>query len=191
MSGVVSVNAREYQQLRALTTLFDKIWNDPQDGETVRRASKRVNPEVIIPDEHPVVAQLSAKLQQQSADFQSFKDALATEAKERAEKAQVDDLRKALGETQEKFRLTDEGLQKVIGIMQSRQITDPEAAALVYRESLPKTQLNGGTNRAFDTKMNLYGSAVIDEKWRKLHEDPDGFFNDTVAEVFSEMPAGI
>lgn len=180
----------ELQQMRALNQLFDQIWNDPTHGETVRRLAKEKNPAIQIPDENPVAKQAFAKL----AATEEKLTGLQTAFEEYKSKGETDrataKLREDLGAVQSKFNFTDDAMAKTIEIMQQRQLADPEAAALIYRESLPKAVPTSPSARFFDGKADMYGTTKVDEKWEKLHVDPDSFFQDVVNEVFTEMPPG-
>ena len=187
-NGMVQISARDLQMQRDMLTLFDKVWNDKDVGQQVRRKAKEIRPEINIPDDHPIVQQSQAR----SAELETKLTALDTafnEYKSKAENSAAEGrLRNQLGEVQSKFGFTDEGMQKVIGLMQERQLADPEAAALLYRESIPKPAPQGNNRPYTDSRLDLYGTTRVDEKWEKLHTDPDGFFLDEVNAVFADTP---
>src|ERR1700691_2605941 len=125
MSDFVQISATEHQQQRALLQLFDKVWNSPDVGESVRREAKRLTPAIAIPDEHPVALQANAKigaLTEQVTGLQTMLTEFQTRGQ--AEKAETA-LRKQLGDVQSKFGFTDDGMAKVIETMQNRQLADP------------------------------------------------------------------
>lgn len=190
-NGMVQVSARDLQAQRRMLELFDKVWNSPDVGAQVRKKAKEFDPTIAIPDEHPIVVQaleqrnaIEAKVTGLEAAFNEYR--AAAEQKDAETR-----LRKQLGDVQEKFGFTADGMSKVIEVMQERQLADPEAAALVYRESLPKPTPQGNSNRLFtDNKIDLFGTTKQDEAWEKLHTNPDAFFTETVNEVLTEMPVG-
>lgn len=187
-NGFVQVSAHEYRQQRELLKLFDQVWNAPDVGESVRRKAKELNPAVSIADDHPVALQANAKIGALTEQVTGLQNMLTEfQTRGQAEKAETA-LRKQLGDVQTKFGFTDEGMTKVIETMQSRQLADPEAAALVYRESIPKAPPQSASSRMFDTKADMWGTTKKDEQWETLHSDPDKFFADVVSEVFAEMP---
>lgn len=187
--GFMQVNARDYQAQREMLTLFDQIWNAPDVGAQVRRKAKELRPQIQIPDEHPIVtearaqrAEIETKLTGLETAFNDYRTAAETKSAETR-------LRTQLGEVQDRFKFTDEAMANVVKTMQDRQLADPEAAALLYRESLPKSPPSSANNRLFsDNKADMFGTTKQDEAWEKLHTDPDAFFTDTVNQVFSEMP---
>jgi hypothetical protein len=185
----VQLSQTEYAQQKALLKLFDQVWNAEDVGEAVRKKAKQLNPNIQIPDEHPVAKKAYEKIDALTGQVDTLTNAL-NEYKSRGETERAEiELRNRLGAVQSKFGFTDEGMAKVIETMQSRGLADAEAAALIYRESLPKTLPQSATSRMFDTKADMWGTTKRDEQWEKLHTDPDGFFADVVSEVFSEMPA--
>jgi hypothetical protein len=176
------------QQELALLGLLDQLWNDPEQGAVVRQRAKALNPNIKIPEDHPAavaankkIATMEETLGKLSEEFTTYRTSVENE---RAETS----LRRQLGEVQTRFGLTDEGMQGTIKLMQDRHIADPEAAALLYQNSLPKPKPTSGFNRMFDTRADLFGTTRQDDAWEKLHTDPDGFFNDVVNQVFTEMP---
>jgi hypothetical protein len=178
----------ELQQMRALNQLFDQIWNDPTHGETVRRLAKEKNPNIAIPDENPVAKKAFAKLaetEERLTGLQTAFDEYKTKGEQERATAQ---LRENLGKVQDKFHFTDDAMAKTIEIMQERQLADPEAAALIYRESLPRAAPQSHSAKFFDGKADMFGTTKVDEQWRTLHENPDQFIADVVNEVFTEMP---
>lgn len=188
MSDTVTVNAKELADQRRLLDLIGRAWTDPEIGSQLRRKVKEYDPSVSIPDDNPVAVEAMKRVQaaedSAAATAKALEDYKAGAASERAER----DLRRKLGDIQTKRGLTDEGMAGMIELMQTRQIADPDAAAALYVESLPKPKPVAATNPLFDTKADMFGTTKIDEKWEKLHLDPDGFFADVVNDVFSEMP---
>lgn len=178
----------ELQQLRASLALFEHVWGDPEIGEAVRKKAKEKNPAIAIPDDNPIAKKAMTELQGLRDNYTAldtaFNEYKAKGESDRAEQA----LRKNLGDVQDKYRFSDEMMAKTIEVMQARQIADPEAAALIVRESIPKTPPMSPASKFFDGKADMYGTTRVDEQWAKLHTDPDGFFSDVVNEVMTEMP---
>lgn len=186
MSGHVD----ETPQLKALAELFGKLWNDPEHGELIQRTAKKHKPDITTLDDNPVVVRTRAQLAEIDTKYTGLQAAFEDyKSKADQEKAEAK-LRESLGKVQERFKFTDEKMADVIKVMQDRQLVDPEAAALVVRESIPKTPPQSASSKFFDTKADLYGTTRKDERWEQLHTDPDAFFADVVNEVFAEMPVG-
>jgi hypothetical protein len=183
------ISDADLAQQRALLNLFDQVWNDPNVGANVRRRAKELRPEINIPDDHPVAKEARTKIEGLETQVTGLQTMLTEFQAKGQQKEAETALRAKLGEVQSRFGFTDDGMAKVIETMQSRQLADPEAAALIYRETIPKAAPQSPTARLFDTKADMWGTTRRDEQWEKLHTDPDGFFADVVAEVFSEMPA--
>ncbi len=191
MSGSqsVQISAAEYAEMKKLNGLFDKVWNDPGIGLQVQQATKKYEPNVVLPEDHPIARQAQqgiAAVTEQVAGLTAMFTEFTTKAKQKEDEAQ---LRGTLGNVQDKYRLTDAGMAEVIKTMQDRQLADPEAAAALYVQNQPKTPPVSATARLFDNKADMFGTTRQDAAWEKLHTDMDGFFADTVAEVFNEMPA--
>lgn len=184
----VTVSRADLAKAQGLNNLLDRLWADPEVGETVRRRAKVLEPSLPIPDDHPVATALRGQLKQTEDALAALRKEYQDDAAARSAKDQESALREQLGLVQEKRGLTDEGMAGVIQLMQDRQIADPDAAALAYLDKLPKTTPQAGANRFFDTRPNLFGSQAQDAAWEKLWTDEPGFFADQVNAVFEEMP---
>lgn len=187
MSG--SVDTARAQEL-ALLGLLNQIWGDPEVGDKVRLRAKALHPEIQIPDDHPVARQVRGELAETRAQVSTLQKLLDEQNAARAAEKNEASLRTALGKAQEHFKLTDEGLQGTIKLMQDRQIIDPMAGAALYVDGLPKPKPTGGSSLLPSTNFNLYGTQKQDETWRQFNEDPDGAFRDVCEQVFIEMPVG-
>lgn len=192
MSGAtqfVQISAAELETHRKLNAIFDGLWNDPVVGEQVRLRAKEKNPEITIPDESPIALAAKKQVADLTTQVTGLSTALAEFQAKAAQKEGETALRKQLGDVQAKYGLTDDGMAKVIETMQQRQLADPEAAALLFRESIPKAPPVSATSRHFDTKADMFGTTRKDDAWEQLHTNPDAFFADVVNQVFSEIPA--
>ncbi len=176
-------------QETALLGLLEQLWGDSEVGETVRKRAKALNPQIRIPDDNPVAVKALNALEQTQQKLSALETLIAERDKEAKQRADEADLRTRLGRAQDRFKLTDDGLTGTIKLMQERQIADPEAAAALYVDGLPKTKPTTASNFMPD-KLNLYGTQQKDDAWEKLHTDPDQFFADVVNKVFTEMPIG-
>jgi len=173
-----------------LVNILNTLWGDPDIGEPLRRKAKEKFPNITIPDDHPVATGVRKELASERAAREALQARLdAIETTRTAETAERQ-LRDNLGRAQSRFKLTDEGLQGTMKLMQERQIADAEAAAALYVDSLPKVAPASPASAYMPGKFNLFGTTAADEQWRKLHEDQDGYFADVVNQVFTEMPVG-
>lgn len=188
MSGTLAPDAARAQE-QALLGLLSQLWGDVEVGETVRRRAKALNPQIAIPDEHPVAVQVRGELSKTRDEVAALQKLLDEQKAAAAQREAEADLRSRLGKAQDRFRLTDDGLAGTIKLMQDRQISDPEAAAALYVDSLPKASPSSASPVMPSNKLNLWGTTSKDDAWEKLHTDQDGFFADVVNQVFTEMPA--
>lgn len=177
-------------QERALLGLFNQLWNDPEQGEVVRRRAKALNPDIAIPDDNPVAVAVRGELKETREKVSALERILEETRAATAQKEAETELRGKIGKAQDKYKLTDEGLQGTIKLMQERQISDPEAAAALYLDNLPKVAPQSASPVMPSSKFNLFGTGAKDDVWEKAHTDQDGFFADVVNQVFTEMPVG-
>jgi len=171
----------------ALLKLFNELWVDPDVGESVRRRAKTIRPEISIPDDHPVAAGVRRELAVERAAREALQKQIDDDRTARQAEAAEAKLRGDLGRAQTRFKLTDQGLQDTMRLMQERQIADAEAAAALYVENLPKAAPSSPANNLMPGKFNLFGTTARDDRWEKLHTDEAGYFADVVNEVFAEF----
>jgi len=173
----------------ALLKLLEQVWSDPEIGSTVRKRAKALNPNISIVDDNPVALEVRGELAA-TQDKLSALQKMFEEQQQKAERSrQETDLRSALGKAQDRFKLTDDGMAGTIKLMQERQISDPEAAAALYVDSLPKQKPSVASSNMFPGDFNLFGTKTKDDAWTDLHTNPDKFFQNVVNDVFNEMPA--
>jgi hypothetical protein len=172
----------------ALLNLLNQVWHDPEVGAQVRKRAKALNPQINIPDEHPVALEVKSELSATQKRLEAMEKMYQEEREKATQREMETDLRSRLGKAQDRFKLTDDGLQGTIKLMQERQISDPEAAAALYVDSLPKSKPSTASSNIFPGEFNLFGTKAKDDNWEKLHTNPDNFFRDVVNDVFREMP---
>jgi hypothetical protein len=184
MSATVDPEA----QKNALLGLFNTLWGDSEVGEQVRRRAKALNPALAIPDDNPVAVRAFKALGETNEKVAALEKLLADRDAADRQRGAESALREDLGRAQSRFKLTDDGLAGTIKLMQEKQISNAEAAAALYVDSLPKTSPSAASSVMPSNKLNLWGTTAKDADWEKLHVDPDGYFADVVNQVFTEMP---
>ena len=134
-----------------------------------------------------IVAEVRSELGATQRRLEAMEKLYEEQSQKAGQRELETDLRSRLGKAQDRFKLTDDGLAGTIKLMQERQISDPEAAAALYVDGLPKNKPSTAS-KMFPNEFNLFGTKNKADEWEKLHTNPDGFFADVVNEVFREMP---
>jgi uncharacterized protein (UPF0147 family) len=187
MSETITLDAAEYARQQKLLGLFDQVFKDEKVGRSVRHRVKEIDPSVNIPDDHPVAKEAMSEISSLREQLEGLRKERDDEKAARANADHEQKLRSGLGEAQSRYKLTDEGMDGVIKLMQDRQIADPLAAAALYKDSLPKPAPISGTTFSFDSRPAPLGDASRDEAaLTKLWKgDETGFFADVVNDVMA------
>jgi hypothetical protein len=177
----------EAERLKLLT---DNLWNDSDLGSAVRKRAKELFPGLTTPDDYaaPLVAPLreeNARLQAQlEAVTKRLDDDAAARAAARKEREDGDYAAK-LRKVQQDYGFTEEGFQKVIARMQeTKNYTDPEAAAAFIAAQTPPVQPNGPT--VGPQYLNFVGGVDLDERRKQLHADPERYFDMEVTKCLND-----
>jgi hypothetical protein len=139
---IVEVDAKTLANLQRAKDLLNKVYSDKKHGPAVRRALKDADPTLAIPED--VADEYAAPLKAENDALKKRLDDLAKSLDEdRAKRKDEDDLaemNRRIDDVVRKRGLTDDGRAGLIETMQKRQIADPEAAALLYLDTLPKSK---------------------------------------------------
>lgn len=184
------ISDQELATLRRAQSLLDGLWNDKEHGMALKRMVKAKLPDARIPEldiAEPMLAPVRAELEEQKKANKTLADRL--DARERAEKdAREDaDLTSALAAAKKEYRLTDDGMAKVIKRMKDTNNPDPAAAAAwVTDHEKPAAPV---ASSSFSTDFNLYGAGEKsqDESIQRLHQDPKKWFDREASDFLNEI----
>lgn len=192
MAELVEIDAAELATLKRSKDLLGKLYGDKEIGSVVRRGLKRADPTLNIPEDvaDEVSAPINAKIKEIEESNKTLRERL--EAKESADKDRdaLADIHARINAVASKRKLTDDGKAGMIKLMQERQIADPEAAALLYLDTLPKAQprrastmLPGGLNLMQVNDKDDKTDAEAQAFW----ENPEHAADNVVREILNEF----
>lgn len=168
----VEVDESVFQQLQKGMALLEKLNGSPKARKHLERAVKEEFPTVETEEERAAslvkpyadkIEELEKKIGERFATEDEAKKKAAQEA------ADADLYGRFLRLKDNGY--TDEGLEKIAGLMKDRHIADPEAAAALYDRLNPKP-------------VQTQPSAWEPQSWNFHGEDPSGKVN--VKELFSD-----
>lgn len=165
--------------------LVNALWNDADVGAKIRSTAKaRYN--IQLPDDaiDPVVAPLRKQVEELSKSLAEEREAKKKRDDEEAEAKQRQKIEDTIHSARQKYRLTQEGFEKMIKRMQDAQnYTDAEAAAawVVSNEPPPTTPIPAWAPKSLDMKGNLDAEMV-----KLLHSDPRGYEDAQLTEFFKD-----
>jgi exonuclease VII large subunit len=183
------VAKRDLAVLRKGQDVMNKLWSHPKYGLETKQRVAELDPAMTAP-ELPIIAQVTKPVNDAIKTLSEKLDSVVTrlDTREKTEKdrAEENDLQSKLERAKKDYRLTDDGMKKVVEYMKEHNVADPLAAAARVTDLEPKAKPTRASSFG-PSPANLFGSRTQDTQWEKLHTDPDGFFNDTVEQVLSEF----
>jgi hypothetical protein len=169
--------------------LVTALWSDKQAGPLLRAKAKELNPGLVLQEDalEPVLAPMREENATLKDQLKSALDRLDARDKADTERQAEQSMENALNAAKAKFRLTDEGFQKMVDRMkETSNFTDAEAAAAWVAQQTPPPEQAKPSWRPSGVKvLNAEG----DEDLKRLHKDPSGFLDDEL-EAFARDPMG-
>jgi hypothetical protein len=156
--------------------LLDALWNDSKVGGALRAKTRELFPEVSLPDDQfePMVAPLREALDATTTELKALREERAAEKKAAEETKFQSDFESRIEQARDKFRLTPEGFDAMVSRMKETQnYTDADAAAAWVKSQEPPPKQAGPSWAP--QKLDLFGSANTDEKFKLLHTDPQAY----------------
>lgn len=191
---MAEISDAELETLRRSHMLFDSLWNDPKHGRNVKLAVREKIPGLPMPEiDEPdrILSEVDARYKPVLEQVEATNKRLDAWEKSRQDEELDGKFRKQLDAARAKYKLTDEGQDGVIALMKERQIADPEAAAALYMDRLPKSQTTNARNASAyggSSYANLFGMRGDgDERQALLATNPDQFFESEVLNVLNEI----
>ena len=187
---MAEVSDAELATLRKAQALLDGIWNDPADGLALKRMVKKRMPDARIPEldiAEPMLRSVNTTIAAEKAEREKLQKRLDDREQADKERKEDADLQAALAAAKKEYRLTDDGMAKVIKRMKDTSNPDPAAAAAWVTDHEPKASPAAG-NSYSPSDLNLFGAGVKsdDEDIQSLHRDPVRWFDKTVGDILNE-----
>jgi hypothetical protein len=173
------------------TDLMEALYADKEHSLSFKKMVKAKIPGARIPEldiGEQIVEPIRTELVEANAKVSALTERLDKMQKDREDADLDGKFRTALTSTQQKYKLTDEGMSKVMDVMKARQLADPEAAAALYLRDLPPVKPAGGPGY-LPQNIDMFGSQQgekAEEKVRSLHNNPMNFFDNEVREILSD-----
>lgn len=191
---LVEVSASELANLRRSKDLLNGLYTSKDHGAQTRRALKKLDPTLQIPED--VADEYAEPLRRELADTKKQLDALkAQQDEDRTKRKDEDDLaelNRRIDSVVAKRGLTEDGRAGLIDMMQKRQLADPEAAALLYLDSLPKPQPRKAASilpQDFNLMQVNDGKDKTDESTQRFWDNPMRAMELEAINVINEMEA--
>jgi hypothetical protein len=182
----VELTDQQYEAFQKAMGFLTEVSTNPATRRDFERVAKKIRPEIETTDD---IAAEAAKPYIDKLDATNEKiDAFLTAQQEREERAAQeasDRLRDDAFGRLKAEGYTEDGLEKIKGIMVSRSIADPEAAAALFDRMNPKPMEAVGGSWEPD-HWDIQANAV-DRDVEGLFANPDKWADREVYNVLNEM----
>lgn len=189
MADPVTLTPEQLEAYKRADSLLADLLADGELGSKVRAAAKKkFNLTNTIDDQaEPIVAPLRQQIKALEENNKAMAERLEKKDKEDQEKAAEVEFTKKLGKARDHFKLTDEGVEKVIARMKETQnYTDVMGAAafIVSETPQPKPVVPGPS--WLPQRMNLFGTSERTEAFELLHKDPQKYQDRELSKFVSD-----
>lgn len=196
MSETLTVSPEQQAINQRAMTLLNKMWDRPD----FQKIAKEVDPTVRTPADvaEPFVAPIRAELDAERTRTTVLTDRIDKFIAGQTEMAEDAKFRSKLGDTQSKYRLTDDGMNDVMALMKERQIADPEAAAALWQSNQPKPKVSLGSSLSPSSMQpseimagSRYGGGAImsEDSMKLLNTKPLDWMTAAAIEILNEPEA--
>lgn len=176
-SETVEITKQDLATLQRSYKVLNGLMLDPKQGLPFKRMLKAFDPSIPVPDVEladTIAAPIQAELDELKKSNAALLARLDKREKDDGDRDTLTDVYAKIDKVVKDHGLTDEGREGMIKVMHDRQIADPEAAALVYLNGLPKPKPQTGGQQYLPQTMNLFGVNTP----RGENELVDAFFDD-------------
>lgn len=189
------IDAARLDALIKAEALFNNLLDDPKTGMNLKRAIKEKFPQAQVRDLE-IIDQVTKPYDDKIAAVEAKNTALENALNELRQSREVDNaevkLAKELSSVRSKFNLTDDSMAKVVEAMKDRGLAhDPEAAAALIVSQMPKAAPTSARSSLVAPRLDIYGMQspveAMDEKWKRLHQNPWSFQQDEIIACLDEL----
>lgn len=199
MNDVVEIPASEYHLLKKVKALTDGLWNDPKHGMNVKSAFKDKYPDAILPEvdafnaaravKDEVIGAVDNRLKGMTDTMTKFIDEQKAEREKAMKEREENDFARQCKDAQDRYRLTDAGMQAVFERMKAMNNPDAESAAAWVASNVTKAEPVSGSGYA---PVNPFGINQPEAHYELLNKDPfDGKFAEAeIAKINQDFANG-
>lgn len=188
---LVQISKADLATLQKSFTLLNKLWDDPEHGGDLKRAAKKVDPSLRIPEidvAEPLLKPINETLTKVQEENAKLREEMEKDRQSREDDKELGKLVENLAKAQKRYNLTDLGMAEVRKRMAEDGIASPMAAAALVASDIEPAKPMSGSNFA-PADLNPLGiDGKSDEADIKaLHTNPEKWFDRAVPEILAEF----
>lgn len=187
-TGTVELSEADYNILKAGYDTLNALWTNKDVSLDFKKLMKKVKPETNIPEldiADRYAKPLEDKIAALEAENKKTREEIETDRKTRKESDDLKDIYAKIDDVAKKRGLTEDGKKGMIEVMQKRQIADPEAAALIYLDTLPKNT-PAKSRSVMPGAMNLFGVDDQESEFDAFWKNPVKAQDKVIADILNE-----
>lgn len=184
MQDIVEVPASRLALLEKVERLSNGLFNDPKHGMAVKAAFKDKYPDAILPEvdafnaaqavKKDVITAVDDRIKGLSDTMTKFMDEQKAEREAANAKREEADFSQAIKDAQNRYHLTEAGMQAAFDRMKAQNNPDVESAAAWVASNVAKADPVSGSNY---TPVNPFGINSPEPHYELLNKNPfDGKF---------------
>lgn len=199
MNDIVEVPAARYALLEKVEKLANGLFNDPKHGMTVKAAFKEKYPDAILPEvdafnaakavKEEVIGAVDTRLKSMNETMEKFIDEQKADREKASKEREEADFSRAIKDAQDRYRLTDAGMQAAFERMKAQNNPDVEAAAAWVASNITKAEPVAGSGYS---PINPFGINQPEAHYDLLNKNPfDGKFAEAeIAKINQDFANG-
>lgn len=183
------INDAEYAELKQAHTLLKSLYADSSVGFDFRKLVKKKYPDASMPELEAVVkteqlgGELVKKVDELGIGLNKKIDEFFAQREKEREESRVADFANRVNKVVKDRGYTKEGEAKLLELMKTEGINDPQNAAIIFESRQPKLERK---KREFSSRMAFVSpEGKEDAAFEKLMSDPDQFMMDEMLTVLN------
>lgn len=199
MQDIVEVPAQRLALLEKVEKLANGLFSDPKHGMTVKAAFKEKYPDAILPEvdafhaaqavKREVVSAVDDRIKGLSDTMTKFIDEQKADREASNRKREDADFTQQIKDAQNRYHLTEAGMQAAFDRMKAQNNPDVESAAAWVASNIEKASPVSGSGY---TPVNPFGINAPEPHYELLNKDPfDGKFAEAeIARINADYAQG-
>lgn len=199
MNDFVEVPAQRLALLEKVEKLANGLFNDPKHGMAVKSAFKEKYPDAILPEvdafnaaravKDEVIGVVDTRLKGMSDTMTKFIEEQRTEREKASKEREEADFSRQIKDAQDRYHLTDAGMQAAFERMKAQNNPDVESAAAWVASNITKAEPVSGSGYA---PINPFGINQPESHYELLNKNPfDGKFAEAeIAKINQDFANG-
>lgn len=179
---MAEIDEATLDEYKRAATILKALHGDSATSLPFKKLVKQKFPDAVMPELDAIKAvedaeeKVSKKANEGVAEVKKMVEDMLADRKKEKEDGRVEDFKKRIARVVEDRGYTEDGEKKLLEIMQSRNIEDPDDAAIIFEARTPKEPV---APRSYSTRWNpIVSEGKDDQDFNNLMADPEQWMMD-------------